>query len=74
MNKNKIVRVFALVIFTTLLVLVSETYYYFYTDNNEAINADTFTSFLIDAIGFSLFVNIIIFVSNYFVDKKAKDS
>ena len=72
MDRNKIILIFALIIFTILLVLVSETYYYYYIENNETLVVDQFTKIFIDAVGFSLFVNTIIFVSNYFVNRKGK--
>jgi glucose uptake protein GlcU len=58
--------------FTILLVLVSETYYYYYVEKNEILTVGKFTKVLIDAVGFSIFVNTIIFVSNYFVNRKSK--
>jgi hypothetical protein len=71
MNRQKFTYHFAMVVFTILLVLVGDTYFYYY-DGNETVTLEQFNQMFIKSIGFSIFINALIFVSNYFVKKGKK--
>ena len=51
------------------MVLIGETYYFYIIDENQNMTIQQFTKLLINSIGFSIFVNSIIIISNYYVNR-----
>ena len=68
MNRQKFTYYFAIVIFTILLVLVGDMYFHF-NEENESVNIEQFNKMLLNAIGFSIFINALIHITNYYIQK-----
>ncbi len=73
MNKKIITLYLLTFLVGTLTYFVGESYNHF-INTNECLTIESFSSLLISSIGFSIFVNAFINITNYYVQKKKKQS